>query len=136
MAKQFILSDENCQGQVEAIMQALDRLGYLELIEIELLTWEKAGLVESANDETVWRFCQEHQCLLITGNRTGKDGAKALEFVIRHLVTPTSLPVLTIANTKRVIPDRQYCFACAHRLAEIIADLENYRGVTRLYLTQ
>lgn len=101
-----------------------------------MLTWEKAGLVESANDEAVWRFCQEQQCLLITGNRTGKDGKKALEFVIRHLVTPTSLPVLTIANTKRVLPDYQYCLACAHRLADIIADIENYRGVTRLYLTQ
>lgn len=32
MAKQLILSDENCQGQVEAIMQAFERLGYLELL--------------------------------------------------------------------------------------------------------
>ena len=116
-------------------MQALDRLGYIELLEIELLAWEKSGLAKSADDETVWRYCQEHQCLLITGNRTGDDGSKALEFVIRHLVTPTSLPVLTIANLRRVIPDRQYCITCAHRLADIIADIENYRGVTRLYLS-
>ena len=61
---------------------------------------------------------------------------KALEFVIRHLVTPTSLPVLTIANLKRVLPDRQYCDTCVHQLANIIADIENYRGVTRLYLTR
>ena len=136
MAKQLILSDENCVGQVEAIFQALDRLGYVALFEIELLTWEKAGLVKKADDETVWRFCQAHQCLLITGNRTGDDGSKALEFVIRHLVTPRSLPVLTIANLKRVIPDRQYCIQCAQRLADILIDIENYRGVTRLYLTQ
>ena len=136
MAKQFILSDENCVGQVEAIIQALDRLGLRELLEIELLSWEKSGLAKSADDETVWRFCQEQQCLLITGNRTGDDGSKALEFVIRNLVTPASLPVLTIANMKRVIPDRQYCIACANRLADIVADIENYRGITRLYLTR
>lgn len=136
MAKQRILSDENCVGQVEAILQALDQLGLIELLAIELLSWEKSGLAKSADDETVWRFCQEHQCLLITGNRTGDDGEKSLEFVIRHLVTPTTLPVLTIANMKRVIPDRQYCFDCANRLADIIADIENYRGVTRLYLTR
>jgi len=134
MAKQPILSDENCVGQVEAIFQALDRLGYVTLFEVELLTWEKAGLVKKADDETVWRFCQAHHCLLITGNRTGDDGSKALEFVIRHLVTPTSLPVLTIANLKRVIPDRQYCIQCAQRLADILIDIENYRGVTRVYL--
>lgn len=136
MAKQLILSDENCVGQVDAILQAFENLGYMELLEVELLTWEKAGLVKSADDETVWRFCQDYQCLLITGNRTGDDGSKALEFVIRHLVMPTSLPVLTIANLKRVIPDRHYCNTCAHQLANIVADLENYRGVTRLYLTQ
>lgn len=136
MAKQLILSDENCMGQVDAIMQALDRMGYVELLEIELLTWNKAGLAKKADDETVWRFCQEHQCLLVTGNRTGNDGNKALEFVIQRLVTPTSLPVLTIANLKRVIPDRDYCNTCAQRLADIIFEIETYRGVTRLYLTR
>ncbi|MFZ4664710.1 MAG: DUF5615 family PIN-like protein [Caldilineaceae bacterium] len=136
MATQLILSDENCAGQVEAIWQAFERLGYRELLAVKLLTWEEAGLAKRATDETVWRFCQDHQCLLITGNRTGKDGVKALEFVIRQLVTPTSLPVLTIANLNRVLPDQQYCDTCAHQLANIIADIEKYRGVTRLYLTR
>lgn len=53
MAKLSILSDENCLGQVEAIFQALDQLGYVELLEVELLTWEQAGLAKSADDEVV-----------------------------------------------------------------------------------
>ena len=135
MAKLLILSDENCMGQVEAIFNELDRLGYVELLEIELLTWEQAGLTKGMDDEAIWHFCQKCNCLLITGNRTGKDQEKSLEHVVRHFVTPTSLPVLTISNLKRMTRDRKYCIACAQRLADILFELDVYRGVTRLYLT-
>lgn len=135
MAKQLILSDENCIGQVEAIYAELGRLGYVELLEIELLTWEQAGLTKGINDEAIWHFCQQRSCLVVTGNRTGDDGQESLEFVVRRFVTPTSLPVLTISNIKRVTRDRKYCVACAQRLADIVFDLDSYRGVTRLYLT-
>ena len=30
---------------------------------------------------------------------------------------------------------RKYCIACAQRLADILFELDVYRGVTRLYLT-
>ena len=127
------LSDENCLGQVEAIFNELDRLGYVELLEIELLTWERAGLTKGMDDELLWRFCQKKNCLLVTGNRTGSDGKKSLEYVIRNLVEPTSLLVLTIGNLKRVTKDSEYRIICAHRLAEIVLDIENLRGATRLY---
>ena len=135
MAKQLILSDENCIGQVEAIYAELGYLGFVALLEIELLTWEQAALTKGVDDETIWHFCQQHSCLLITGNRTGDDGQESLELVVRRFVTPTSLPVLTISNIKRVTRDRKYCVACAKRLAEIVFDLESSRGITRLYLT-
>lgn len=135
MAKLLILSDENCMGQVEAIFNELDHLGYVELFEIELIDWVQAGLVKGTGDEAIWHFCQEHNCLLVTGNRTGKDREKSLESVVRRFVTPTSLPVLTISNLKRVMRDRKYCIACAQRLADILFELDVYRGVTRLYLT-
>lgn len=61
MAKQLILGDENCEGQVAAIWQAFERLGYRELLEVELLSWEKVGLVKRTSDEAIWRFCQDHQ---------------------------------------------------------------------------
>lgn len=135
MAKLCILSDENCLGQVEAIFHELDRLGYGELLEIELLSWEQTGLTKGVGDEAIWRFCQQQNCLLVTGNRTGKDREKSLEQVIRRLVTADSLPVLTISNRKRVTRDRKYCIACAQRLADILFEIDVYRGVTRLYLT-
>ncbi len=135
MAMQIILSDENCGGHAEAIFYVLQRLGYVDLLRLELRTWAQAGLAQGADDETVWRFCQEHGFILLTGNRTTKDGNLALETVIQHLVMPTSLPVLTIGDIGRVLNDRKYCKRCAERLAEIVFDLEAYIGTPRLYLT-
>ncbi len=73
---------------------------------------------------------------MLTGNRSTRDGAVSLEFTIRRLISKNSLPVLTIGNLQRVMDDEDdYCEQCAERLAEIVLDLENYRGVTRLYLS-
>lgn len=133
--RQIILSDENCGGHATAIFHALARLGYVELLVLELKTFEEVGLFPGSTDEVVWRFCQENQCFLLTGNRTTKDGSQSLELVVRHLVTSTSLPVLTIGDLERVLVDREYCQRCAERLAAIVIDAEDYRGVTRLYLS-
>lgn len=50
---QVILSDENCVGHSRAIFYALKRLGYQELLELELKTFDGAGLVEGTADEIV-----------------------------------------------------------------------------------
>ena len=131
---QIILSDEHCSKHCEAIFHALERLGYRELLSLEFKTIEDAGLYYGADDETVWRFCQEQGYILLTGNRTMKDGKESLEFVVRHLVEPTSLPVLTIGNLQSVLNDRVHCERCAYRLAEIVMDLDDLLGITRLYL--
>ena len=66
--------------------------------------------------------------------RSRRDGRKSLELIVRRLVTPTSLPVLTIGNLRRLDSDPVYRRRCAERLAEIVDDIERYRGATRLYL--
>ncbi|MEZ4733425.1 MAG: hypothetical protein R3E79_40535 [Caldilineaceae bacterium] len=132
---QTILSDYNCEGQAQAIFEVLQYQGdWLELAPMELCRFRDVNLDKSADDDIVWRFCQEQGYLLLTGNRGTSDKHKSLEYVIRHLVTPTSLPVITIGNLKRVQADPVYRVQCAHRLADIVADLERYRGVMRLYL--
>ena len=133
---QIILSDENCYGQARAVFHVLERLNYVELLSLELKTFKEVGLLEGSEDEMVWRFCQENGYLLLTGNRTTKDGKVSLELTIRRLVTSTSLPVLTIGDLDRVLKDGEYCERCAERLGEIVFDLEErYLGITRLYLT-
>lgn len=131
----IILSDENCGGHSSAIFHALARLGFADLLALELKTFEEVGLFQGTTDEEVWRFCQQHEYFLLTGNRTTKDGSQSLELVVRHLVTSTSLPVLTIGDLERILVDRWYCERCAERLAEIVFNIEDYRGVTRLYLS-
>lgn len=134
MKQQVILSDENCSGQAEAIFAILEQLGFRELLNLELLTFEAGVLVKGTGDEQIWRFCQENHYLLLTGNRTTKARSKSLEFAIRYLVTSTSLPVLTIGNLKRVLRDRDYCGRCAERLADIVFDLERHYGIPRVFL--
>jgi hypothetical protein len=57
----------------------------------------------------------------------------SLEQTIREENTLTSLPVLTIGNVKRMV-ERLYREDCETRLVEIVLDLENYKGVGRIYI--
>ncbi|HBL13264.1 MAG TPA: ACP S-malonyltransferase, partial [Cyanobacteria bacterium UBA11162] len=52
---------------------------------------------------------------------------------IREENTSTSLPVLTIGTLDR-FSDRKYREQCAVRLVDILLDLENYRGVGRIFI--
>ena len=126
--QQVILSDENCGKHAEIIFHALERLDYVDLLGLVLKKFDEVGLAMDTDDETVWRFCQEKGYLLVTGNRSAKDGSVSLELTVRRLVTNMSLPVLTIGDLERVLADREYCERCAERMAEIIIDLEGYRG--------
>lgn len=130
----FVLSDYNCEGQARAIVAALSRQPYADLVPVQLLAFRDVGLPSDASDEAVWRFCQDHDYLLLSGNRSGKGGERSLETVVRRLTGPTTLPVLTIGDLDRVLTDGTYCLRCAERLADILFTLDTYRGVPRLYL--
>ena len=132
---QVVLSDHNCEGQAKAIFDALRYDGtWLKLVPMTLKWFRDIGLPISTDDEMIWRLCQEQGYLLLTGNRSSDDGEKSLEFTIHRLITPDSLPVLTLSNLKRVMSDPIYCKRCAERLAEIVHDLHDYRGLMRVYL--
>ncbi|PKO22711.1 MAG: ACP S-malonyltransferase [Chloroflexi bacterium HGW-Chloroflexi-1] len=131
---QIVLSDHNCEGQARALFRAFDTGGYLKLIPMELRLFVDVGLSASAEDAAVWQYCQDNGCVLLTGNRKTSDGERSLESTIRRLRTSESLPVLIISNLRRVLTDPAYCQDCALRLAEVILDIETYRGVHRLYL--
>lgn len=131
---QTVLSDYNCEGQARAIFRTLDVGGYLKLIPLQLRFFVDVGLSADAEDVVVWQHCQHHGFVRLTGNRKTSDGERSLESTIRRSSTSNSLPVLTISNLRRVLSDPLYCRACALRLAELMLDLEVYRGVQRLYL--
>jgi hypothetical protein len=131
---QRVLSDHNCEGQAEAIFTALRRHGFIPLVPIVLVKFRDVELDISADDKEVWQFCQENGDLLLTGNRTASDGARSLEYTIRHYFKEDSLPVITIGNLDRVMTDPTYCWRCAENLVEIVLDLDSVRGTPRLYI--
>ena len=94
--------------------------------------FDKAELTFDSSDRAVWRFAQDNQMILLTANRRMK-GIDSLEQIIREENTSTSLPVLTIGSLDR-FSDREYRAQCAVRLVDILLDLENYRGVGRIFI--
>lgn len=129
-----VLSDHNCEGHAQAIFRELDTLGYTELLSMQLLLFSDIGLPPDAEDELVWNICQANDYFLLTGNRNATHGSRSLEMTTRRRLTAESLPVLTIGDLRRATRDVDYIRKCATRLAEIVLDTENYRGVPRLYL--
>lgn len=130
-----ILSDHDCEGQAEAILsRLLNDPMWNDILSPKLYRFGDVGLNISADDADVWLFCQDNGYLFITGNRSTKAGKKSLEYAIRERFTENDLPVITIGNPKRVLPDPLYRQRCADKLAETIIYIEERLGVMRLYI--
>jgi hypothetical protein len=127
-----ILVDHNLEGQAERLAETLTADGWLEIAELRFMTLDAAGLFADSTDRTIWRFVQAQGMLLLTGNRNMK-GEDSLEQTLREEGVPTSLPVITIGSVDR-LGERIYRAECAARLVEIVLDLENYRGASRLFI--
>lgn len=51
---------------------------------MELAWFRDVQLAATSDDEIVWRFCQEHRYLLLTGNRRTDDGETSLELIMQR----------------------------------------------------
>ena len=69
---------------------------------------------------------------ILTANRNMK-GEDSLEQVMREENTENSFPVLTIGNLDH-LSEAEYRERCAERLIEIAVDIDNYKGVGRLFI--
>jgi len=127
-----ILVDHNIEGQAVLLSGTFNTEGWSELFPVRFVTFRDIGLSYDSNDRTVWQFAQKNKMLLLTDNRNMKGG-DSLEQTIREENSPTSFPVITIANTDRM-NEREYREKCANRLAEILYDMENYKGTSRLFI--
>jgi hypothetical protein len=127
-----VLVDHNLKGYIVLMQGTLVSDGWLNLLAIRFIPLEEAGLAVDSSDRVIWRLAQANQMLLLTANRNAK-GEDSLEQTIREEGTSTSLPVITIANLDRLV-DREYREQCSARLAEIILDIDNYLGVSRLFI--
>jgi hypothetical protein len=114
------------------LLGALGTAGWLELHPLRFMTFAQAALTYQSSDRAVWRFAQDKGWLLLTANRR-MQGEDSLEQTIREETTPASLPVMTISDGRRMV-EKTYRERCAVRLLEIMFNLDNYRGVGRVYL--
>lgn len=127
-----VLVDLNMEGHAVLLWGTLAAEGWLDLVPLQLVTFPEVGLSFESSDRVVWRFAQSQRLLLLTDNRNMK-GADSLEQTIREENTPSALPVLTMGSVGR-LDEREYRERCAHRLAEIVLDLEYYLGSGRLFI--
>ncbi|MBD2302025.1 MAG: ACP S-malonyltransferase [Nostoc sp. TH1S01] len=128
----IFLVDYNLTGYVVLFQGTLAAEGWLELLSIRFVTLSEVGLAADTNDRLIWRFAQSNQMLLLTANRNAK-GEDSLEQTIREEGTLTTLPVITISSLDRLI-EREYREQCSARIVEIVLDIENYLGVSRLFI--
>jgi hypothetical protein len=129
----IFLVDHNLEGHALLLSGNITNLGWLDLLPIRLITFEEVALPVTSDDRVVWQFAQANRMILLTANRSMK-GQNSLEKVIREENTPTSLPVVTIGDADRVLTDPDYRNRCVDRLIEIIFDIDDYRGLRRLFI--
>lgn len=131
-----LLADINSVKQVVVLRTILEQESRRELWQhLNLVTpsFAEVGLIPRSPDIDVWRICQVEELILITANRN-EEGPDSLEATIRIEGTPQSLPVFTLADANRVLNERSYAERVADRLLEYLYDIEQLRGVGRLYL--
>jgi hypothetical protein len=130
------MSDNDVLGLVERLIDICQTPAWIEFwqnFDCTLCTFADFQLPTNASDATVWQTCQDNELILITANRN-KEGSDSLETAIGQSNRPNCLPVLTLADPKRVGRDRAYAEAVVERLLDILDAIDNDRGTGRLYL--
>ncbi|NEP84591.1 MAG: ACP S-malonyltransferase [Okeania sp. SIO3C4] len=128
----IILVDYNLNREAILLSGSLVHGGWLDLVDLRLVTFREIGLPANSNDRVVWEFAQTNRMLLLTANRNAQ-GEDSLERVMRQENTSTSFPIITIANPDRV-SEYSYRESCIEKLVEIVIDIEYYMGAGRLFI--
>jgi hypothetical protein len=76
---------------------ALTALGWVEMLDLKLVTFADVGLSDDSSDRAVWRQARQLGMILLTDNRNN-DGPDSLEQTLRDGRTDQSLPVLMWAT--------------------------------------
>lgn len=126
------LIDYNLDGYALIFLGILTKLGWLEFISIQFVTFREVGLLMESSDRLVWQYAQEHQMPILTANRNMK-GEDSLEQVMRQENTEDSFPVITIGSLDR-LSEADYRERCVDRLIEVAVDINQYKGVGRLFI--
>jgi hypothetical protein len=127
-----ILLDHDIEGYDIYIETGLRETGWDKVFTIEFNRLSDFSLPDNSSDQDIWRFTQQGRLLLITSNRNN-EAETSLQATIERENTPDSLPVITVSDRESLVLV-DYRQRVANRLAEIIADLEAYLGVGRIWV--
>ncbi|MEK7830510.1 MAG: ACP S-malonyltransferase [Acidobacteriota bacterium] len=127
-----ILLDYNLDGHLVFLEAGLKETGWDQILSIKFHRLRDYGIPTDCPDDELWRFVQERQLLLLTHNRNNK-GETSLQATIEREKQPDSLPVVTISD-KDALSRGDYRRRVSENLAQIIVDLANYRGVSRVFV--
>jgi hypothetical protein len=131
-----LLADVNAEGHLDALLAVCRSAQWIEFwqdLGMGVRRFADFGLDRRTPDAVLWHFCQQHDLLLVTANRNADD-PDSLQATIAVAGSAQSLPVLTIANARRLHRDRAYCERAATRLLDILTDVGALRGTGRLWL--
>lgn len=104
-----------------------------ESLDLEVESFERLGIPYNTSDRDLWQLCQQREIVLLTANRSD-EGPDSLEATIRTLNTPSSLPVLTIADPELLLTSRDYAERVAVQVLEYLLELDHFRRVGRLFV--
>ncbi len=131
-----IIADHNVEGHFEVLLRLWTSEAWRSLwasLELEVESFAPLGLPHNTSDRDLWQVCQRRDIVLLTANRND-EGPESLEATIRTLNDASSLPVLTIADPESVLMSREYAERVAIQVLEYLLELDNFRGVGRLYV--
>jgi hypothetical protein len=131
-----ILADHNLEGHVAVLLRIWTSTAWASLwesLEREVESFARLGIPYETSDRELWQLCQQRDIVLITANRND-EGPNSLEATIRDLNEPSNLPVLTIADPELVLASQDYAERVAIQVLEYLLDLDNFRGVGRLFV--
>jgi hypothetical protein len=130
----LVVSDHDVAGAVVIIGRVIDSdwSDFRDFLELRFASLADVGLEAYATDRQVWETCQRCGAVLLTANRAADEGG--LESVIQMVADETSLPVITLADQRRVLRDRTYAQAAAEKLIDYLDQLDLLRGTGRLYI--
>jgi predicted nuclease of predicted toxin-antitoxin system len=127
-----ILVDHNLEGNARLLFVEMHNGGWAELLDLKFVYYSDVSLDIESDDVTVWRYAQSEDMCILTDNRNEADDT-ALNAVIRRENTLSSLPVITVGNSRR-LTESAYRQDAATRLAEILFYLEDNLGTGRLFI--
>jgi hypothetical protein len=133
---QGIMADNDVLGQLQIMIRLLHGEAWRDLwlgLNLRVWTFEDLGLKTDAPDADLWHICQDHQIVLITGNRNS-EGPDSLEATIKQHNNANSLPVLTLADPKALSQGGIYAGRVVETMLQYLLEIDNVRGTGRLYL--